>query len=323
MVVEHLKKVIRAAPMIGVNVVNTFIGRDPKQSFAANLEQAKQVWPAILKEAEAANSLADQGIDVITVHVDGPKVAMETAERRGIYCCGYHANQQKLAPKGYLTGAEWNWASVYRSFVEKAQKGEPLPNFVRGGLADGFVKMSPYGPAVPEATRKQADAAKAQILKGGYSVFKGPLKDNRGQQQYAGAALATQPQSMAANQQQPQNGLAGGVGLGMDGFGGGVVAPGIGGTGTTGTGTGTSGDLQAVVAQLYGTAQSQLTSNPSTSASATSQSGRGANQNNFSNSGVVGYVTIQSSAPLNASANGLRATRAVNNGVPVVGMYPV
>src|SRR6266446_5442373 len=135
-----------------------------------------------VKEAEAANSLADQGIDVITVHVDGPKVAMETAERRGIYCCGYHANQQKLAPKGYLTGAEWNWASVYRSFVEKAQKGEPLPNFVRGGLADGFVKMSPYGPAVPEAARKQADAAKAQILKGGYSVFKGPLKDNRGRE---------------------------------------------------------------------------------------------------------------------------------------------
>ena len=53
-VVEHLKKVIRAAPTIGVNVVNTFIGRDPKQSVAASLAQAKQVWPAILKEAEAA-----------------------------------------------------------------------------------------------------------------------------------------------------------------------------------------------------------------------------------------------------------------------------
>ena len=33
--------------------------------------------------------------------------------------------------------------------------GEPLPNFVRGGLADGFVKMSPYGPAVGEAARKR------------------------------------------------------------------------------------------------------------------------------------------------------------------------
>ena len=32
---EHLKKVIRAAPMIGVRVVNTFIGRDPKRTVAA------------------------------------------------------------------------------------------------------------------------------------------------------------------------------------------------------------------------------------------------------------------------------------------------
>jgi simple sugar transport system substrate-binding protein len=53
-------------------------------------------------------------------------------------------------------------------------------NFVRGGLAEGFIKMSPYGPAVTEAARKQADSVKAQILKGGFSVIKGPLKDNTG-----------------------------------------------------------------------------------------------------------------------------------------------
>ena len=137
-------------------------------------------WSLPVKEAEATNSLADQGVDVITCHVDGPKVTIETAERRGMFSCGYHADQQKLAPKGYLTGAEWNWANVYKSFVEKAQKGEPLGNFVRGGLAEGFIKMSPYGPAVPEAARKEADAVKAEIMKGGYAVFKGPLKDNKG-----------------------------------------------------------------------------------------------------------------------------------------------
>ena len=137
-------------------------------------------WALPVKEAEATNSLADQGIDVVTCHVDSPKVVVETAERRGIHTCGYHANQAKLAPKGYLTGAEWSWAGVYKSFIEKAQKGEPLPNFVRGGLAEGFVKSSPYGPAVTDAARKQADAVRAEIMKGGYSVFKGPMKDNKG-----------------------------------------------------------------------------------------------------------------------------------------------
>jgi simple sugar transport system substrate-binding protein len=137
-------------------------------------------WSLPVKEAEATNTLADQGVDVVTCHVDGPKVVVETAERRGMMTCGYHANQSKLAPKGYLTGAEWNWANVYKSFITAAQKGEPLGNFVRGGLAEGFIKTSPYGPAVGEAARKHADAVKAEILKGGYSVIKGPLKDNKG-----------------------------------------------------------------------------------------------------------------------------------------------
>ena len=50
-------------------------------------------WSMPVKEAEATNSLIDQGIDVITCHVDGPKVVVETTERRGMYTCGYHANQ--------------------------------------------------------------------------------------------------------------------------------------------------------------------------------------------------------------------------------------
>lgn len=137
-------------------------------------------WSMPVKEAEATNSLVDAGADVITCHVDGPKVVIETAERRGAFTCGYHASQAKLAPKGYLTGAEWNWATPYTMFAEKAVKGEPLPNFVRGGLADNFVKMSAYGPALPAPARKNVDAVKAEMLKGGYAVFKGPLKDNKG-----------------------------------------------------------------------------------------------------------------------------------------------
>ncbi len=137
-------------------------------------------WSMPVKEAEATNSLVDSGVDVVTCHVDGPKVVVETAERRGIYVCGYHANQAKLAPKGYLTGAEWNWATVYKMFAEKALKGEPLPNFVRGGLAENFVKMSPFGPGVPDAARKQVEAVQADMMKGGYAVIKGPLKDNKG-----------------------------------------------------------------------------------------------------------------------------------------------
>jgi len=137
-------------------------------------------WSLPVKEAEATNSLADQGVDVFTCHVDGPKVVVETAEKRGAFTCGYHASQAKLAPKGYLTGAEWNWITPYTDLVKAAQSGKPHINFLRGGLKEGFVKMSAYGPAATPAARKMADDIKAKMIKGGFAIFKGGLKDNKG-----------------------------------------------------------------------------------------------------------------------------------------------
>src|SRR5258708_144773 len=144
-------------------------------------------WSMPVKEAEAATSLINQGVDVLTCHVDSPKVILETAERRAIYVCGYHANGSKLAPKGYLTGAEWNWSKVYTDYAEMVKAGKSLsagtiPHLVRGGLKEGFVKCSDYGPSVSEAAKKDAEAAKAKFLSGSMVIFKGPLKDNSGKE---------------------------------------------------------------------------------------------------------------------------------------------
>ena len=139
-------------------------------------------WSMAVKEAEATNSLADQGVDVFTMHVDGPKVIVETAAKRGKFVCGYHASQAKLAPAAYLTGAEWNWLTAYKQIIDAAQTGKPHPNFLRGGLKDGYVKMSAYGPAVTDAAKKQADDVKAKMIAGTFDIFKGPLKDNKGKE---------------------------------------------------------------------------------------------------------------------------------------------
>jgi len=139
-------------------------------------------WPPAVREAEATNALADQGCNVINCHVDGPKVVIETAAASDCFVCGYHAGQSTLAPMKYLTGAESNWAQVYTGMVNAFMAAETIPNFVRGGLAEGFIKTSPLGPAVSDAARNQVEATKAQILAGGYAVIRGPLKDNRGNQ---------------------------------------------------------------------------------------------------------------------------------------------
>jgi basic membrane protein A len=139
-------------------------------------------WSLPVKEAEAANSVIDQGVDVVTCHVDSPKVIVETAEKRGIHSCGYHANQAALAPKGYLTGAEWNWLTAYTMHVKDAMEGKPMQNFLRGGLKEGFVKMSAYGKDDSDAAKTKADGIKSQMMKGEYVIFKGPLKDNTGKE---------------------------------------------------------------------------------------------------------------------------------------------
>ena len=139
-------------------------------------------WSMPVKEAEASNSLIDQGADVLSSHVDSPKVVIETAERRGAFSTGYHASQAALAPKGYLTGAEWNWETVYKYYVEKIQKGEPFEHLLRGGFKEGFIKMSAYGPAVSDAAKAKAEEAKKKFMDGTLLIYSGPLKDNAGKE---------------------------------------------------------------------------------------------------------------------------------------------
>src|SRR5579872_2479827 len=144
-------------------------------------------WSLPVREAEATNALVDAGCDVITCHVDTPKVVIQTAEGRGVKTCGHNASQAPLAPKGFVTGAEYKWITIYSWFADLLTKGQPLPNFVRGGYDKDYVQNTPYGAgATPEAIAA-ADAAKAE-LKGGKAYFVGPLKDNTGKEVIAAGA---------------------------------------------------------------------------------------------------------------------------------------
>jgi basic membrane protein A len=137
-------------------------------------------WFLPNEEAQAVTTLADQGVDVISGHVDSPKVMIQTAEKRGIYSCGYHYNCAPLAPKGYLTGAEWNWGPMYTKFVSDFKAGKPMPHNFMGSLKDDAVKLSPYGAAVPADAQAKIEAIKTQMKAGTFKMFVGPLKDNTG-----------------------------------------------------------------------------------------------------------------------------------------------
>src|SRR4030065_1661256 len=57
-------------------------------------------WGDRAKEADTTNSLINQDVDVITMHVDSPSTVISTAESRGIYSIGY----QNLAAQEFAPG---------------------------------------------------------------------------------------------------------------------------------------------------------------------------------------------------------------------------
>jgi hypothetical protein len=97
-------------------------------------------WSMPVREAEAANALVDAGCDVLTCHVDGPKVVIETAEGRGIKSCGHNASQAPLAPNGFITGAEYKWETIYKMYADMLAEGRALPNVTSAATTIDMVR---------------------------------------------------------------------------------------------------------------------------------------------------------------------------------------
>ena len=136
-------------------------------------------WEDEKRDSAATRKLADAGCDVITCHLDSPKVVIETAESLGVKTCGHAYNQAPLAPKGYITGAEFAWTAMFEMFAGMIEKGEPLPPFVIGGYDKDYVASSPFGAGANQAAIKAGKAA-IQAMKEGTPIFVGPIKDNTG-----------------------------------------------------------------------------------------------------------------------------------------------
>jgi simple sugar transport system substrate-binding protein len=136
-------------------------------------------WALPVREAEATNALIDAGCDVIACHVDSPKVIVERAEARGAKSCGHNADQAQLAPKGFVTGAELKYVTIYKAYAESLAKGQSLPNLYEGGYDKDMVQSSAFGAGASEAGRRAALAA-IDELKRGAPIFVGPIKDNTG-----------------------------------------------------------------------------------------------------------------------------------------------
>jgi basic membrane protein A and related proteins len=139
------------------------------------------------KQADAASSLLSEGADVLTQHQDCTGTVIKAAEAKGAFSVGYHYDAQSLAPKGWLTGSDWNWAPLYEAMVGTILDGKFTGSQFNANYSLGFssktipspMNLAPYGPSVKVGTKVLIAAAKTKILSG-WSPFTGPIIDQSG-----------------------------------------------------------------------------------------------------------------------------------------------
>jgi basic membrane protein A len=138
-------------------------------------------WGDSAKEADATNSLINQGVDVITMHVDSPSTVLSTAESRGAYSIGFQSlAAQDFAPEGWISGIGFTLGENLTWLASTVLDGSWTPIFLRCGIGDGCMAMAPFGPKVPQEVQDQVLQVKDDIEAGNIVVFTGPIVDQDG-----------------------------------------------------------------------------------------------------------------------------------------------
>jgi len=149
-------------------------------------------WGDSAKEADATNSLINQGVDVITMHVDSPSTIISTAESRGAYSIGFQSlHAQEFAPEFWITGTGYTLGGTLTWLASTVIDGTWEPIFLRCSLFDGCMALAPFGPLVPQEVQDEVLAVSEQVEDGTIVVFQGPIVDQDGNVKVAEGEVLT------------------------------------------------------------------------------------------------------------------------------------
>ena len=149
-------------------------------------------WGDRAKEADTTNSLINQGVDVITMHVDSPSTVISTAESRGVYSIGYqNLAAQEFAPEFWISGTGFTLGDKLTWLASTVIDNTWEPIFLRCGISDGCMAIAPFGPKVPKEVQDLVMQAKADIESDTIIVFKGPILDQDGNVKVAEGEVLT------------------------------------------------------------------------------------------------------------------------------------
>jgi basic membrane protein A and related proteins len=141
------------------------------------------------KEGEAAQSLMDQGADVLMQNTDSSAV-LGAAEKAGKYGFGWDSDMSKYGPKAHLGSAVINWVPYYKKAIGDVLDGKWTTGQSWWGVKEGAIDLVSLADSVPAATKAKIDEVKAGVKDGSFVIWKGPVADASGKEVLKAGAAA-------------------------------------------------------------------------------------------------------------------------------------
>jgi basic membrane protein A and related proteins len=149
-------------------------------------------WFDPAREREAAQTLINQGADVLTNHSGSPAVpqtAQANFKDKGVRAIAYQSDMRQFAPDAQLAAVTHHWGGYYTQVASAVLNGSWKPRPVWGGMKDGLVQLSAFAADVPAPVQALVDGRRKAIVAGSFKPFTAPLTDNEGRVRLAQGAL--------------------------------------------------------------------------------------------------------------------------------------
>ncbi|ADU99126.1 BMP family ABC transporter substrate-binding protein [Alicycliphilus denitrificans] len=141
------------------------------------------------KEAEAASTLINGGVDVMYQNTNSPAV-LKTAEERGARAFGKDGDMSSFAPKAHLGSAVIDWTPYYSKVVDDTLAGQWKGGAFWWGVKEGAIDLRKIADDVPQEIKDRVEKARAGLKDGSFAVWTGPIKDNTGKELLAAGQAA-------------------------------------------------------------------------------------------------------------------------------------
>ena len=149
-------------------------------------------WFDPTREHDAAMTLFNQNVDVVSFHT-GSTAVMAAAQERGKMAIAYHSDMRSIAPDAQIAAVSHRWGDYYTARAKAVLAGTWKPGVVWGGVKEGMIRVGDFGPKVPKAVQTEVLNAQKAMAAGTLQPFyaREAVRDNEGREVIAkGEALS-------------------------------------------------------------------------------------------------------------------------------------